>query len=79
MTKSQHDNFIKRLEKHVYDYTYADYSNTYSSGDYSDDMNIAKIKINELIEVAKILFIDLPDEVVGYIGLTYTINPQDDD
>lgn len=65
-----------RLNNQVYNYTLAMYCQRFSKSDYGIDINSAKLKIEELIELAHLMGIysELSTIIPGYLNIKINLD-----
>ena len=70
------DQLQRRIQSAVHDYTYANYSQRYSSSDYTDEINEAEIRLTELVSLANDAGVadKISRNVSGYLNINVDLN-----
>lgn len=70
------DQLQRRIQSAVHDYTYANYSQRYSSSDYTAEINEAEIRLTELVSLANDAGVadKISRNVSGYLNINVDLN-----
>jgi hypothetical protein len=70
------DQLQRRIQSAVHDYTYANYSQRYSSSDYTGEINEAEIRLTELVSLANDAGVadKISRNVSGYLNINVDLN-----
>ena len=70
------DQLQRRIQSAVHDYTYANYSQRYSSSDYTTEINDAEIRLTELVSLANDAGVadKISRNVSGYLNINVDLN-----
>ncbi len=70
------DQLQRRIQSAVHDYTYANYSQRYSSSDYTAEINDAEIRLTELVSLANDAGVadKISRNVSGYLNINVDLN-----
>lgn len=70
------DQLQRRIQSAVHDYTYANYSQRYSSSDYTAEINDAEIRLAELVSLANDAGVadKISRNVSGYLNINVDLN-----
>ena len=70
------DQLQRRIQSAVHDYTYANYSQRYSSSDYTTEIDDAEIRLTELVSLANDAGVadKISRNVSGYLNINVDLN-----